>query len=57
MIMQKGAPSLAWRLTSPNHVFGNARLRDLKSELKQFTMNTRRTPKRILDAHPPDQHA
>src|SRR5271169_2532166 len=57
MIMQKGTPSLAWRPTPPNHIFCDARLRDLKPELEQFAVNTRRTPKWILLAHPPDQHA
>jgi len=37
-----------------DHVFGDARLRDCKPELKQFTMDTRRSPQRVLDAHPPD---
>ena len=36
-------------------VFGDARLRDLKPELEQFAMDTWRSPKRILHAHPPDQ--
>jgi hypothetical protein len=39
------------------HVLGDARLRDLKPELEQFAMDARRAPKRILDAHPPDQLA
>src|SRR5258708_35794513 len=34
MITQKGAPSLAWRPASLDHVFGDTRLRDLKSELE-----------------------
>src|SRR3979411_460918 len=40
-----------------DHVLGDARLRDLKPELEQFAVNARRAPKRIFDAHPPDQHA
>jgi hypothetical protein len=36
---------------------GNARLRDIKPELEQFTVDTRRTPKQILHAHLPDQRA
>jgi len=31
--------------------------RDLKSELEQFAVDAWRAPKRIFDAHPPDQHA
>jgi hypothetical protein len=30
-------------------------LRDFKPELEQFAVDARRSPKRILDAHPPDQ--
>jgi len=57
VVPQKGAPSLAWRSTPLDHVLGDSRLRDLKSELEQFAVDTRRTPKRIFDAHPPDQCA
>jgi hypothetical protein len=41
--------------TSLDHVLVDARLADFKPELEQFAVDTRRTPKRILDAHPPDQ--
>jgi hypothetical protein len=34
VITQKGAPSLAWRPASLDHVFGDTRLRDLKPELE-----------------------
>src|SRR5882757_11126575 len=57
MTTQKGAPSLAWRPTPFDHVLGDARLRDLKPKLEQFPVDAWRSPKRILDAHPPDQHA
>ena len=57
VVAQKGAPSLTWRPASLDHVFGDARLRDLKPELEQFAMDARRSPKRVLDAHPPDQRA
>ncbi len=57
MITQKGAPSLAWWTAPLDHVFGDARRRDLKPELKQFTVNTWRAPKQILRAHLPDQRA
>ena len=42
---------------SLDHVFGDARLSDLEAELEQFAMDARRTPQRILNAHPPDQRA
>jgi hypothetical protein len=51
MVTQKGAPSLAWRPTPLGHVFGDTRLRNLKPQLKQLTVNARRAPKRILPAH------
>src|SRR5262245_8806039 len=56
MVAQKGSPALTGWLTSCGHVFGNGRLRHRKAELEQLTMNTRRTPKQVLNAHPPDQH-
>jgi hypothetical protein len=57
MITQEGAPSLAGRPASLGHVFGGARLRDLKPELEQLTVNARCSPKRVFYAHPPDQPA
>jgi hypothetical protein len=55
VVAQKGVPSLTCRPGSLDHVFGDARLRDCKPELEQFTMDTRRSPQRVLDAHLPDQ--
>src|ERR1700737_518878 len=55
--MQEGPPSLAGWPSPFDHVLGNARLCDLKPKLEQFAMNTRCSPKRIFDAHPPDQRA
>src|SRR5258708_10861152 len=57
VVMQEGPPTLAGRCPSFDHVLGDARLRDLKPELEQFAVNAWRTPKRIFDAHPPDQRA
>src|ERR1700730_5183503 len=57
VVMQEGSPSMAWRTASLDHVFGDTRLRDLKPELEQLTVNAWCTPKRILHAHYPDQHA
>jgi hypothetical protein len=37
--------------------FSDAGLRDCEAELEQFTVDAWRAPKRVLDAHPPDQHA
>jgi hypothetical protein len=54
VVTQEGPPSLAGRPSPFDHVLGDARLRDLKTELEQFTMIALRTPKWIFDAHPPD---
>src|ERR1700737_4016815 len=57
MIVQEGMPSLAWRATPLDHVFGDTRLRQFKPKLEQFPVDAWRSPKRVLDAHPRDQHA
>src|SRR6267143_1610370 len=56
VVTQEGSPSLAGWPPSFDHVLGDARLRDLKPELVQFSVNAWRAPKRIFDAHPPDQY-
>src|ERR1700675_83107 len=57
VVTQEGSPSLAGRPPSFDHVLGDARLRDFKPELEQFAVDARCAPKRIFDAHPPDQRA
>ena len=57
MVTQEGAPSLAGRPPSLDHVLGDARLRDLKPELEQLAVNAWRAPKQDFDACPPDQYA
>src|ERR1700675_3792570 len=57
VVTQEGSPSLAGRPPPFDHVLGDARLRDLKPELEQFAVNAWRAPKRVFDAHPPDQRA
>src|ERR1700687_2826627 len=57
VVMQEGSPSLAGWPPSSDHVLADARLRDLKPELEQFAVDAWRAPKRIIDAHPPDQRA
>ena len=57
VVTQEGSPSLAGRPPPFDHVLGDARLRDLEPELEQFAVNAWRAPKRIFDAHPPDQRA
>jgi hypothetical protein len=55
VVAQERSPSLAGRRPSFDHVLGDARLRDLKPELEQFAVEAWRSPKRVLDIHPPDQ--
>src|ERR1700726_4972099 len=57
VVTQEGSPSLAGWPPSFDHVLGDARLRDLKPKLEQFAVDAWRAPKRIFDAHPPDQYA
>src|SRR6202051_2737880 len=57
VVTQEGPPSLAGRPPPFDHVLGDARLRDLKPELEQFAVNAWRAPKRVFDAHSPDQRA
>src|SRR5262249_17682796 len=57
VVAQKGAPSLTWWPRSLDHVLGHRRLGDLKAELEQLAVNARRSPQRVLNAHPPDQGA
>jgi hypothetical protein len=51
VVTQEGSPSLAGWPASFDHVLGDARLRDFKPELEQFTVDARRAAKRIFDAH------
>src|SRR6202040_3619635 len=57
VVMQEGPPPLAGWPSSLDHVLGDARLRDLKSQFEQLAVNAWRAPKWVLDTHPPDQRA
>src|SRR6202047_4571142 len=57
VVTQEGPPSRAGRSPPFDHVLGDARLRDLKPEPGQFAVDAWRAPKRVFDAHPPDQRA
>src|SRR5262249_50501370 len=57
VVAQEGAPSLTWWPRSLDHVFGHRRLGDLKAELEHLAVNARRSPQRVLNAHPPNQCA
>src|SRR4249920_1806810 len=57
MATQEGAPPRGRRSASLDHILRDAGLSDLEAELEQLTMDARRSPQRIVDAHPPDQRA
>src|SRR6202022_835063 len=51
VIADKGSPALRRRVSSPDHVFGDAGLADLDAELEQLAMDPRR-PSGPGDFHP-----
>src|SRR5471032_250207 len=57
MIMKERLPPLRWRASSPGHILSHARLSDIDPELEQLSMDPRRAPKRICNAHLADQPA
>src|SRR5471030_1308961 len=57
MIMKERLPPLRWRASSRGHILGHARLSDIDAELEQFSMDPRRAPQRIGNAHLAEQLA
>ena len=57
MVAQECSPSLRWRPSAPDHVFGDRRLGDLEPELEQFAMDARGAPQWVLLAYPLDEFA
>src|ERR1039457_6911421 len=57
MIMKERLPPLRWRASSPGHILSHARLSDIDPELEQFSMDPRRAPQWIGNAHLADQPA
>lgn len=55
VIAQKGFPALDWPAGPLQYVFRNGGLGQAEAELQEFAMNARRTPERVLGAHPADQ--
>src|SRR5438128_10314135 len=53
VVTQESVPSLRGRSTSLDHVLHDAGLSDLEAELEQLAMDARRSPQRIVNAHPP----
>src|ERR1700676_3037450 len=57
MIADKGSPALGRRVSSPDDVFCHAGLSDIDAELEQLSMDPRRSPQRIGNAHLVDKPA
>src|ERR1700726_1421229 len=55
MIADKGSPALRRRVSSLDHVLGHAGLSDIDAELEEFSMDSRRSPQRIGNAHLADK--
>ena len=57
MIAKERPPALGWRVSSLGHVLGYAGLSDINAELEEFSMDPRRSPQRIGNAHLADKLA
>ena len=51
VIAKECPPALRRRVSSPDHVLGHAGLSDIDAELEEFSMDPRRSPQRIGNAH------
>ena len=57
MIVEKCFPALGRRPSTPGHILGYARLTDIDADLEEFSMDPRRSPQRIGNAHLADKLA
>src|SRR6266436_1268717 len=57
MIAKERPPALGWRVSSLGHVLGHAGLSDIDADLEEFSMDPRRSPQRIGNAHLADKLA
>src|SRR2546429_831635 len=57
MIAKESLPTLRRRASSPGHILGHTRLPDFDAELEQLSMDPRRSPQRISNAHLVDKLA
>src|ERR1700726_851237 len=57
VVAEECPPALGRRVSSPDHVLGHAGLSDIDAELEEFSMDPRRSPQRIGDAHLADKLA
>src|SRR6202011_3806640 len=57
MIAKERPPALGWRVSSLGHVLGHAGLSDIDAELEKLSMDPRRSPQQIGNAHLADKLA
>src|SRR5882672_5138736 len=57
MLTKERPPALGWRVSSFGHVLGHTGLSDIDAELDEFSMDPRRSPQRIGNAHLADKLA
>src|SRR5712671_6067052 len=57
MIIEKCFPTLGRRPSTPGHILGYAGLTDIDAELEKLSMDPRRSPQWVCDAHLSDQPA
>src|SRR6516162_2707271 len=57
MVAKERLPSLRGRAPPPRDILGDAGLSDLDAELEKLSMDSRRSPQRVGDAHLADQPA
>src|ERR1700723_2875094 len=57
VVAEERPPALGRRVSSPDHVLGHAGLSDIDAELEEFSMDPRRSPQRIGNAHLADKLA
>src|ERR1700726_3264076 len=57
VVAEERPPALGRRVSSPDHVLGDAGLSDIDAELEQLSMDPRRSPQRIGNAHLADKLA
>src|SRR6266478_1408789 len=57
VVAEECPPALGRRVSSPDHVLGHAGLSDTDAELEEFSMDPRRSPQRIGNAHLADKLA
>src|SRR5450759_968541 len=57
MVMKERFPALRWWSSSFDHILGHARLSDVDAELEQLSVDPRRSPQRIGNAHLADKLA